>query len=209
MADTSYRSSVLPPKPSYAPSTPMVTVPSYGTRPPIGFGSGSTGVPAPGQFSSISGYSSAPADMSMIGGSAGVSFNNVPTNLSASSMNAPMSNLAPVTSPRPLDNPNIANPVGDAAKTGGFFGADGFNVGDIGTIADVIGGFGSIWSGIQANKLAKEEMALQKQAYQTNLASSISSYNLALEDRMRARYTQNDRSQAEASAYIDANRLKA
>ena len=111
---------------------------------------------------------------------------------------------------RPKANPNYATAAaGDAAKGGGFFGADGFNVGDIGTIADVIGGFGSIWSGIQANKLAKEEMALQKQAYQTNLASSISSYNLALEDRMRARYTQNDRSQAEASAYIDANRLKA
>ena len=117
------------------------------------------------------------------------------------------SNLAPLTSPRAPKNPNIADPT--KAGGGKFWGEDGFNVGDVGTIADVISGFGSIWSGIQANKLAKEEMALQKQAYQTNLASSISSYNLALEDRMRARYTQTDRSQAEASAYIDANRLKA
>lgn len=146
----------------------------------------------------------------MIGASGGVGFNSAPNNLSGSSMNPPDGSFAPITSPRPKDNPNITNPAaGDAAKTGGFFGADGFNIGDVGTIADVIGTFGSIWGGIQANKIAKEEMALQKQAYQTNLASSISSYNLAIEDRMRARYAQNERSDAEASAYIAANQLKA
>lgn len=121
-------------------------------------------------------------------------------------MAPPMSDLAPDTSLRPPQKPDIADPT----KAGnGFFGADGFNIGDVGTIADVIGTFGSIWGGIQANKIAKEEMALQKQAYQTNLASSISSYNLAIEDRMRARYAQNERSDAEASAYIAANQLKA
>jgi hypothetical protein len=173
------------------------------TVPNLGYTLGNYGnSPAPQRMD----YGTGPqVQLQMIGGSAGVGYNNAPTNFTGSSMNAPNVSLAPMTSPRPPPNPNITK----AGGGGKFWGEDGFNVGDVGTIADVIGGFGSIWSGIQANKLAKEEMALQKQAYQTNLASSISSYNLALEDRMRARYTQTDRSQAEASAYIDANRLKA
>jgi len=89
----------------------------------------------------------------------------------------------------------------------GFFGADGFTLGDMKGIVDIIGGFGSLWSGIQMNKLAKETLAFNKDAYNRNLTNSISSYNLALEDRMRSRYAQKNGTQAEADAEIARHKL--
>ena len=126
-----------------------------------------------------------------------------------------LSSLAPVTSPVPMTKPAEigqaaqAAAVGADAQKGNFWGKDGFNLGSVGDIASIIGGFGTLWSGIQANKLAKDAFNFQKEAFQTNLANQISSYNTSLEDRIRARYSQNNRSQAEADAYIADHRLGA
>lgn len=175
--------------------------------PTVGFGSdiqkyGSPYGPAPGPFSNQSSMGSP------IASPAGVGLQATP---SMSSMSGPS-----VASRPPPRAPYAASSV-DTAKVetgkpgifgeGGFFGEDGFKLNDLGTLTEIIGGFGNIWNGIQMNKLAKETLAFQKDSYNTNLANSIKSYNLALSDRMGARYAQNNRTQAEADAAIAANRL--
>lgn len=100
-------------------------------------------------------------------------------------------------------------PAADAAgaAAGGFWGKDGFNIGDVGSIAKVIGGFGNLWMGMQANKLAKDTLNFQKSSFNENLKNQIASFNLALEDRMNARYAQKNRSPDEAQAAIDRHKL--
>ena len=97
---------------------------------------------------------------------------------------------------------------GDRLKSTFMTENGGFDLGAIGDVAKTIGAFGQLWAGIQANKLAKESLAFEKQAYDTNLGNQIAAYNLSLEDRMRARYAQNGRSTADAEAYIDKHRLE-
>lgn len=65
---------------------------------------------------------------------------------------------------------------------------------------------GSIWNSFQQMKLAKKTLKFQKNAFKTNLANSTKVYNTALEDRIRARYATEGRSE-EADAKIAANQL--
>ena len=65
---------------------------------------------------------------------------------------------------------------------------------------------GSLWNSFQQNKLAKESLKFQKNAYSTNLKNQTQSYNTALEDRINARYATEGRSE-EADAYISKHRL--
>jgi hypothetical protein len=97
--------------------------------------------------------------------------------------------------------------IDGAAKGGGMFGPEG--LGKITSIADVIAGFGQIYSGIQANKIAKESLQFSKDSYATNLGNQIQSYNTSLEDRARARYAQQGGTSADADAYINKNRMGA
>lgn len=94
-----------------------------------------------------------------------------------------------------------------AQNSQGWFGPD--TMGKIGAISDVIGSFGKVYAGLQANKIAKDTLNFQKESYGTNLANQISSYNMALEDRGRARYAQMNGTDAEASAYINKHKLGA
>lgn len=66
---------------------------------------------------------------------------------------------------------------------------------------------GGLWQAYNANKLAKESIGLQKQAYQENSANQKKSYNTALEDRIRARYATEGKSDAQADNYINENKL--
>lgn len=139
----------------------------------------------------------------------------IPTGPAAAPMTAPVistANMPPVMGP-PMSamNPaaSAATAAADVTKGAGFFGEDGFNIGDVGKISDIIGSFGSIWGAIQTNKLAKQEMAFQKEAYGTNLRNSLASYNTALTDRTNARHTQMERSPQETAAYIAAHQLRA
>ena len=122
--------------------------------------------------------------------------------------------LAPTTSPMPQSRTHHPNTqpgmFGGAFKEGGMF-QDGFlgGLGNLKDLASILGGFGMVYNGMQANKLAKDALGFQKQAYQKNLTNQVDSYNLALEDRIRARYAQNNRSSEEASSYIDQHRLEA
>lgn len=99
----------------------------------------------------------------------------------------------------------VVAPAGpnNAASNPSFFSEFGpaqFALGAVQTL-------GSLWNSFQQNKLAKESFNFQKDAYNENLANQEQSYNTALEDRINARYVTEGKSQAEADAYIEANRL--
>lgn len=83
----------------------------------------------------------------------------------------------------------------------------GLNLKAVGNAASVVGSLGKMIAGFQANKIARDTLAFQKDAYNTNLSNQISSYNMALEDRARARYAQMERP-GEADDYISRNRLE-
>lgn len=83
----------------------------------------------------------------------------------------------------------------------GMFGANNLKIG-VGA-AKVLG---NLWNSYQSQKLAKESLNFQKDAYNKNLSNQTQSYNTALEDRVRARYATEGRS-GEAQGYIDKNRL--
>lgn len=66
----------------------------------------------------------------------------------------------------------------------------------------------NIWSGVQQNRLARQNFNFQKGIMETNLANQISSYNNALEDRMNLRYSAQEKIDKadEINAYLDRNR---
>jgi hypothetical protein len=70
------------------------------------------------------------------------------------------------------------------------------------------GNLANIWSGIQQNRLAKDNFNFQKGVMNTNLANQISSYNTALEDRVAGRYSDREReaNQSQINDYLDRNR---
>jgi hypothetical protein len=89
---------------------------------------------------------------------------------------------------------------------GGWFSSD--NLEKYQSIAEVIASLGSVWGGIQENKIARESLAMQKDYAQKNYANSIASFNLALEDRSNSRAAQASSPVGTAAAYYDANKLK-
>ncbi|ANJ20800.1 virion protein [Roseobacter phage RD-1410W1-01] len=89
--------------------------------------------------------------------------------------------------------------------TGGFSGR-GF-AGNVGMILGGVQALGNLWNSYQQNKLAKQQFAFQKEAFQTNLANQTQTYNTALEDRIRARYHTEGRSSGEADQYLEEHSL--
>ena len=76
-----------------------------------------------------------------------------------------------------------------------------------GYVMDGIGAIGGLWGAIQQNKIAKQQLALSREAYNTNMNNTIQSYNTQLADRIRARYIMEGRSEAEMQEYIEKNSL--
>jgi hypothetical protein len=66
---------------------------------------------------------------------------------------------------------------------------------------------GNLWNSFQQNKIAKETLSFQKDAYKTNLGNQTQSYNTALEGRIRSRYDFEGKSDKSADTYIDKNKL--
>lgn len=89
--------------------------------------------------------------------------------------------------------------------TGGFSGG-GFS-GNMNMILGGVQTLGNLWNSYQQNKLAKEQFAFQKDAFQTNLANQTQTYNTALEDRIRARHHTEGKSSGETDAYLDEHSL--
>ena len=157
---------------------------AWGTQTPLGFGSQ---------------YGAAPNPMFAMPGADALGFgsevNPATLGTSISTSGVPSSMGTPADTP-------------DVAKTGGLWGEGGFSLDKVGTIIDGLGSLGSLWSGIQANKMAAEGLAFQKKSYKQNYTNQLKSYNTALEDRTRARFAQEGRSAAEEHAYVRKNKLR-
>ena len=112
---------------------------------------------------------------------------------------------APVTTTPGITAPQVPGVTGGAAapQTPGFFAQGGIGQFALGSIQTL----GSLWNSFQQNKVAKESMKFQKEAFATNLANQEQSYNTALEDRINARYVTEGKSQADADAYIQEHSL--
>lgn len=96
------------------------------------------------------------------------------------------------------------NPMGNQQG-----GSDlGWNMGTLNTGFKGLATLGNLWGAFQGNKLARKQLSLATDAYNTNLTNSIKSYNTQLEDRIRGRYSSgNAAGQAEADRQIEANKL--
>lgn len=112
---------------------------------------------------------------------------------------------APTTTTPGIIAPQVPGMTGGAAapQTPGFFAQGGIGQSALGAIQTL----GSLWNSFQQNKLAKESMKFQKEAFATNLANQEQSYNTALEDRINARYVTEGKSQADADAYVQEHSL--
>ena len=92
----------------------------------------------------------------------------------------------------------------DFGKDPGF----GWNMPTLQTGLQGLSTIGNLWGAYQGNKLARKQLSLSTDAYNTNLTNSIKSYNTQLEERIRGRYSPtNAIGQAEADRQIEANKL--
>ena len=90
-----------------------------------------------------------------------------------------------------------------AQSGSGFWSKDG----GAGLILGGVQVLGNLWSSYQAHKMAKEQMAFAREQWNTNLANQTQTYNTALEDRIRGRYAEGVRSEAEVQGEIDRHSL--
>lgn len=98
-------------------------------------------------------------------------------------------------------------PGGQTTQGGFFRNADGsFNGGNAQLALGAVQTLGSLWNSYKQTKLAEKSLNFQTEAFRTNLANQTQTYNTALEDRIRARYATEGRSD-EADAYIDRHSL--
>lgn len=73
---------------------------------------------------------------------------------------------------------------------------------------DGLGAIGGLWGAIQENKIAKQQLALSRDAFETNMRNTIQNYNTTLEDRIRARYAMEGRGEADVNSYLDEHSLR-
>lgn len=101
----------------------------------------------------------------------------------------------------------VVVPGGQTTQGGFFKNQDGtFNGGNAQLALGAVQTLGSLWNSFQQNKLAKKSLELQTRAFETNLANETQSYNTSLEDRIRARYHSEGRSD-QADGYIAEHSL--
>lgn len=96
------------------------------------------------------------------------------------------------------------NPLSNTANQSGI----GWNIPTLQTGFQGLATLGNLWGAFQGNKMARKQLALSTDAYNTNLTNQIKSYNTQLEDRIRGRHAPtNAIGQAEATKQIEANKL--
>jgi hypothetical protein len=103
--------------------------------------------------------------------------------------------------------------LGAAAPQSGMPGMNGMNTGlgpNIGTgqlALSGLGALGNLWTGMQAQDMAKKQFGLASTVANANLANQIRSYNNALEDRVRSRMVAENRNPDEAESYLATRRM--
>ena len=115
---------------------------------------------------------------------------------------------AMTTAPAVGSETGVGAPVAGApaGATRGFFGKIGGLEG-LGTIAKGLASLGGVYAALKGVGLARDQLDFSKRTYDTNLANSTKSYNTTLEDRARARFITEGRSDEELQKYLDKNRL--
>lgn len=104
-----------------------------------------------------------------------------------------------------LDSANQTGGIGNFLKSTFGNGQGGL---DMRNLLGIIGSFGSIINARKTYGFMKDSLNFQKESYRTNMANQTKSYNTALEDRARSRYSEdNVAGQARAQDYINRNRL--
>lgn len=102
------------------------------------------------------------------------------------------------------------NPItGGQKNQGSFFhnGDGSFNTGNLQLVMGGIQTLGSLWNSYQQHKIAKEQLGLARETFQTNLENNRQTYNTALEDRIRARHHTEGRGSGETNAYLQEHSL--
>lgn len=125
---------------------------------------------------------------------------------------APTTALANSVVPGTSSGPNVTGGGGGGGQEGGSilgsaFGWLGNNAEGIGSLLQGIGALGSLYGTNQQIGIAKDQLKLQKEAYNTNLNNQIASYNTNLEDKIRGRYSSVDQSEAQVQDYLNKNRM--
>lgn len=80
-----------------------------------------------------------------------------------------------------------------------------------GNLSSLFGGIqalGGAYLGFQQMAQAKNALNFQKQAYKTNLANSVKTYNNSLEDRINGRTSNYAGKDKDVQSYLDSHKLK-
>jgi hypothetical protein len=113
--------------------------------------------------------------------------------------------LAPTISPTApvTTQPNEFGMLGSL----GLWGEGGLNWENTSQLAKGVGSLASLWGAFQQNKIAQEQLDLQRETFDTNMDFQVQSYNTSLEDRIRARYQTEGRGQGAQRRYLNQHKL--
>lgn len=84
----------------------------------------------------------------------------------------------------------------------------GFNLGTAQLALGGLNSLGNLWGAFQANKMAKEQFAYQRNLANANYDNQVASYNTALADRGRSRASIENRDPSYGTQYYEANKLQ-
>jgi hypothetical protein len=99
-----------------------------------------------------------------------------------------------------LFNPTSYNEQGVGSK-------GGVNLDGIGSIMQGVGGVAKMYTALKSIGIAKDNLAFQKESYNTNLGNQTQTYNTNLEGKIRSQYAYEGKSSADVDAYLQKNRL--
>ena len=92
-------------------------------------------------------------------------------------------------------------------STTGATGAGGINLGGLGAIMNGIGSLGQIYMAIKSLGLANDQFDFTKKTWNTNLKNQTKSYNTNLREQKIAEYSAEGRTEQEAKAWYQKNKL--
>lgn len=103
------------------------------------------------------------------------------------------------------------NPIGTGTgvNSGTFWrnGDGSFNTDNLQLVMGGVQMLGNLWNSFQQHKIAKEQLGLARETFETNLANNRQTYNTALEDRIRARHYTEGKSTADTESYLSEHSL--